>query len=346
MKTDRKKNSGSQPSDTADYTAPLQNGVSDDRVYRQFVAQSSTGSEDNLGVLSGQVTEVIGMFQNKEETPVQDRSVKLPLSLRILSGIFTAALIITCFGIFLWDPTGQAVAAFAVCAVIRALLGWLCARIEKHDWLRRVEPGAEQRKTQLPVRRILTIGGIAVGALAVLTAITLLLGSYLTPTEATDGPPVADMDMDAFWEYGQIYINSGANRFYPGLVSAAAFSENRIYYIYEGTLYSIDADYSDQMRIAGNVLAYTGDKLPTRGSYGEALSPIIVQDGYVWYLRQSQVSQKTTLWRFTCGSKRACEKLSAGDYDILGLREDGTLICYSWDSQAEVWQEAAQFPTG
>ena len=126
------------------WEAPLDEGVSDSRLYRQFVASSSKNKADDMAVNLGFYNDTAQEVREGYKGPVQDRDTERePGYLRFLKGLLTAVAVL--FGIACFVPVVSNVISpkilwptFLISAVLRILLSYLEYRRKQQAWINRV----------------------------------------------------------------------------------------------------------------------------------------------------------------------------------------------------------------
>ncbi len=176
--------------------------------------------------------------------------------------------------------------------------------------------------------------GIAAGAVLLITllAVGIPIGmNALWPVESMDGPSTEGMDEGLVLQnINEMMVGK------KGGMTDYAIAPNKIYFICDNTLCSIDRDYTDFMELDHNCFNPTEDL----GYQDESTCVLIYHEGYVYYVTKEQGVRH--LMRLKTGTKVQPEMLWSGQISCFGLNGNKEIICrYYADA---VWTETARIP--
>lgn len=233
------------------------------------------------------------------------------------------------FGSWKWAILG----GFVLLLGLRIGLLALDHRRNRSKWLSNI--GWENQKSKSVNKKkiaLMVTGGVL--ALALVVGGFVALAWYLTPVEPSGGPPVQDVDLHNFWKgmdprwFGAIELGS------PEAITAGP---DRIYFVYWGRLYSINADYTELVQIDE---AHVNDGLNS-GADGPLEEPcaLIYYDGCIYY--QGGYDTGFGLMRHRTGTRIHPERMDVGHGMYgMGLSRAGEIICYSKDSIGKLREDA------
>lgn len=310
-----------------------------DRTYRQSVVAVSKASWDNLLGMNDFLNDTRQVLA-PENAAVGD---PLPNNLRfwqkMLRGGLTFAAILT--GILAFLGTGlAAVIVFCVFLGARLLLVFFDHWKRQKTWVQSMGWSAEgfvlRKKPILlgVMGGILGIGLVFGGAYAV--------SGLLRPVEPTGGPSTEGIDLEEFWEGLDYQIIDPTYRHVERLdAKGITAGPGRIYFVFFGSLYSINADYTELRTIDKSIYIGNGARSIVEEPEEHPCS-FVYWNGSIYYLSWIQDSDQKQLMQQRAGKKIKPEALATGYFEAVGLSENGEIICYNRPNSK--WTEVLRVP--
>lgn len=313
-----------------------------DKTYRQSYVAMTQNRQDNFLVTNDLINDTRRVFQ-PEEAPVGEREDKT-LTLRqrrfrlalTIAAVLLGLLLCCAWNYFLplWIRL-LLLTAFLTAAGARIFLAVRDHRNRQKQWLSSI--GWGQASFAVNKKKVAGIITGSILLLGLLVGGAMALAEYKRPVETMEGPSTAEVDLKEFWAgVNPKLIGPGVMEL--GEAEGIAAAPNKIYFIYWGTLYSINADYTEPLVIDTNVLGLHDGSFEETAR--EGLSSLIYQDGCIYYLTWQR--QGRHLMRHQCGTKIKPERLVSGDYSAIGFSPAGEIVCYV--KRGEDWEEAERVP--
>ncbi|MDD6024359.1 MAG: MerR family transcriptional regulator [Oscillospiraceae bacterium] len=310
-----------------------------DRAYRQSVVAVSKASWDNLLAKNDFLNDTRNVLA-PESAAVGD---PLPNDLRSWQKALRGGLTIAAFltGILAFLRAGPpAVILFCVFLSARLLLVFFDHWKRQKNWVRSMGWSAEgfvlRKKPILlgVICGILGIGLVFGGAYAA--------SEHLRPVEPTGGPSTEDIDLEEFWVDLDYQIIGPTYRYTERFdAKAITASPCRIYFAFFGSLYSINADYTELRTIDNQMYIGNGARSIVEKPEEQPCT-MIYQNGSIYYLSWMQGSDQKQLMQQRSGQKIRPEVLATGYFEAVGLSENGEIICYNRPNSK--WTEVLRVP--
>lgn len=325
-----------------------------DREFRQTIVMGSKAGWDNLLAGIDFINDTRDTFHPEGIRTSDETVIKQTFLQRLLRAALVIIAILAFVKWFLHNTvypmqTYLLIAAIAATA-LRVLLAVLDHRKKTKQWVKNI--GWEQASFDIDKRKVLLIVCAVLLGIGLLALGIYAIVEYSTPVESTDGPSTEGVDLEEFWDNLDPQLLRNLDFYIPhdadlGKVPAITASPNKIYFLWGGFLFSIDADYTDISTIDTNVYGGKGSHSIVRDPI-ETPCTMFCYDGCIYYFARDSRAGRSYLMRHQTGTKIKPEKIVCADsfnntgFTAIGLSEDGEIIAYSRPQSR--WQEVGRIP--